>query len=89
MALITQGAIDTIWAELKAEIDKAIEKRMPPGVRGQDLFVEAYHGLSKAWIEIATYEDALRIARRVLDRVYMSGGITSGERGITKDHRSG
>ena len=76
MALITQGAIDTIWAELKAEIDKAIEKRMlrvtAPG--------------SKAWTEIAIYEDVLRIARRVLDRVYMSGGT---EREITKDHRSG
>ena len=79
MALITQGAIDTIWAEFKAAIDKAIEKRM----------LRATAPGSKAWTEIAIYEDALRIARRVLDRVYMSGGITSGEREITKDHRSG
>ena len=74
MALITQGAIDTIWAELKAEIDKAIEKRMPRAVEGYRV----------AWTEIAIYEDVLRIARRVLDRVYMTGGST-----LTKDHRSG
>ena len=78
MALITQGAIDTIWAELKAEIDKAIEKRMPRVTApGSKAWTE------KAWTEIAIYEDVLRIARRVLDRVYMTGGST-----LTKDHRS-